>query len=251
MLIMNEKDFFTQKRKEQLNRWPELSVLEQWGKYFFVPLNIPKIENPQLVDWYFKNCKPTYKLEKDIANPFTNVSAFDSIDVIPHNEEQHDIWSLNLKPEFMIEFKDVYDQLLEYFPFKKINRIRLWSSTSAISYHRDHTRFVDFPGAFRIMLYDENPQQTLGIMQSDPEESFNFKQRFLIPRLPDTNSYVWNNLRSKHGSTYSKEFKKILIILDRYELDVPRYEELMKKSIDKYQDYSFIDNKEIKHYINL
>ncbi len=245
---MLEQDFFIQRRKEHLDIWPDLSQTEKWGQYCLIPLDIPRFDHPELVDWFFKSCEPTYKVSKDIANDRTGVTNFDAIDVLPTNEtNQQDIWTLNVRQDFMTEFKDVYNKIMDHFPFKTLSRIRLWSSTKNVLFHRDHTKFVDFPGAFRIMLYDENPDQTLSLIESLPDTLDDLSKKFPIPRLSDTNSYVWNNLRTKHGSEFIPGFRKIIIILDRYELDIDKYQTLIERSVDKYRANCLISVRNTKY----
>jgi len=247
---MLEKDFFTQRRKEQLDIWPDLEEAEAWGNYCLIPLDIPRFEYPEIVEWFFKYSQPTYKVSPDVANKLTGVTNFDAIDVLPTQEKnQQDIWTLNIRDDFMIDFKYVYDDIMNNFPFKSISRIRFWSSTRNVLFHRDHTKFVDFPGAFRIMLYDENPKQTLSLIESLPGTPDDVSKKFPIPRLPNTNSFVWNNLRTKHGSEFIPGFRKIIIILDRYEIDIERYKNLVKKSIDKFQQDCFISEKSKNEYL--
>jgi hypothetical protein len=247
---MIEKEFFSGKRFEQLKYWPELAELEKWGKYCLIPLDIPRFEYPALVEWFFHESKPTYKIKDDIAYKGTGQTAFDSIDVISDNNlDQEDVWSLNLKQEFMTDFRCVYDRILADFPFKSLSRIRMWSSTKDIMYHRDHTKFIDFPGAFRIMLYDQNHYQTLSLIESLPDTKGNIYNRFPIPRMLDTNSFVWNNLRTKHGSKFIPGFRKIVIILDRYEIDIERYNTLIEKSVVKYKKNCLISQKSKNEYL--
>lgn len=247
---MIERKFFTDRRKENLEVCPDLLETEKWGNHCLVPLDIPRLVFPNLIDWFFQNSAPTYKIAKDIANNYTGSTAFDAIDVLPTNEdEQADIWTLNIRQDFMIDFKKEYDQIMSYFPFKSISRIRFWSSTKNIMFHRDHTKFVDFPGAFRIILYDENPVQTLNLIHSLPDEPDEMSTSFSIPRLETTNSYAWNNLRTKHGSIFVPGYRKIIIILDRYDIDIDRYEDLLIRSIDRYQNDCLISSRQKNEYL--
>jgi hypothetical protein len=249
-----EKDFFTKRRLEQLAVWPDLRSIEELGKYCYIPLDIPKIESPQLVKWFFEECKPTYRLQPDIASPSKGGTNFDTIDILPTGEsvDKHtDAWSLNLRNDFLDLFPDVFDQIMEYFPFKKLTRLRMWSSNKKVTYHRDHTIFVDYPSSFRIMLFDENPIQTLKIYPSLPGESIESNHKFILPRFENTNSFVWNNLRVKHGSNFDPIYRKILFILDRYELDIDRYKQLIKQSLDKYQNHSLVDVNPLSSYIHI
>ncbi len=59
---MVEKTYLTQQRQQQLEKEPYLKVLEQWGNYCYVPLDIPRIEYPEVVEWFFDRCKPTSKV---------------------------------------------------------------------------------------------------------------------------------------------------------------------------------------------
>jgi hypothetical protein len=126
----------------------------------------------------------------------------------------------------------------------------MWSSNKEVTYHRDHTIFVDYPSSFRIMLFDENPNQTLKIYPSLPGEIIEPDHKFILPRVKNTNSFVWNNLRIKHGSDFDPTYRKILFILDRYELDINRYKQLIQRSITKYQNYALLDSNPISSYIH-
>ena len=248
---MNEKDIFTVKRKEEIDNDPRVLELEQWGKYCYVPLDIPRYNYPEIVKWFWKECKPSVKQKPDIANSAYGFSNFDTVDIIPNGEIQEDVWSLNLRPEFTTLFPNFIERLLLDFPFKQINRIRLWSSKSPVSAHRDQTKFIDFPGGFRISLYDENFRSTLYLKENLPDEPITSPFQFNIPNLKETNSFVWNNLRTKHSSAFLSGRRKILIILDRNDLDIDRYHDLMERSILKYEKDCMISNRTIDQYINL
>lgn len=247
---MLEKQFFTENRKEQLTVYPDLKLAEEWGKYCLIPLDIPRFDYPELVQWFFQVAEPSYKQSPDVATDKIGYSKFNSVDVLPTNEQQQDVWSLNIKNEFMEKFRYVYDDIMEYFPFKTIQRIRMWQSTNVVSFHRDQTKFVDFPGAFRILLYDENPNQTLSLIDALPDQKYDFlSKKFFIPRLDSTNSYVWNNLRTKHGSNFIPGFRKIIIILDRYEIDIKKYKDLIERSIDKYRNNCLVSMRNKNEYL--
>jgi hypothetical protein len=225
---MLEKDVFTERRLDQLRYNPDLLGTEQWGKYCYVPLDIPRYDYPELVDWYFDRAKPIYKLKSDIANPDYGMTNFDSVDVFVNGKIEDHIWTTNPQQDFLTVFPEVLARLYKDFPFKSIDRLNIWSSHRGVRFHRDHTKFVDYPSSFRIMLYDSNPIQTLGLSEQlpdQPEETLFYK--FPIPKLPDTNSFVWNNLRVKHGSFFIQQFRKIILIIDKYELDVDRYHDLI------------------------
>jgi hypothetical protein len=251
---MLEKEFFTKRRNEQLSVWPKNKGLEQWGKYCYIPLDIPKFENQGLVDWFNNKKKPIYKISPDISSAKYDVTNFEAVDVLPtgESEEQHTVvWTLNLQQDFLTLFPDIYDQIMTYYPFKSLIRMRFWSSTKNILYHRDHTIFTDNPSSFRIMLYDENPDQTLGLIPCIPDTPTDLENIHLLPKINDTNSFVWNNLRVKHGSLYQPPYRKILMILDRYDLDISKYHKLIERSVEKYNNYVLTCDRSIEEFVNL
>jgi hypothetical protein len=254
---MLEKDIFTDRRLEQLKYDPELIDIERWGKYCYVPLDIPRYNYPEFVDWYFEKAKIIHKLKSDIAYHDYGMSNFDSVDVFLNNKVEDHIWSTNPQQDFLKLFPDIVDRLYTDFPFKSIGRLNIWSSHRNVRFHRDHTKFIDHPSSFRIMMYDNNPVQTLSLTECLPDQ-YQEKEieetevyKFSIPRLPDTNSFVWNNLRTKHGSFFIPNFRKIILIIDIYELDIKRYHDLMEKSIKKYHDHLIISNRNLNEFVNL
>jgi hypothetical protein len=249
---MLEKDLFTSKRLEQLKYNPDLIDVEQWGKYCYVPLDISRYNYPEVVSWYFNKAKTIHKLKSDIANPEYGMTNFDSVDVFLKNKVEEHIWSTNPQQDFLKLFPNIIDRIYEDFPVKSIGTLRFWSSHRAVRFHRDHTTFVDYPSSFRIMLYDTNPIQTLSLTEKlpdTPDEDLFFK--FSIPRLFDTNSFSWNNLRTKHGSFFIQDCRKIILIIDRYELDVKRYHDLMERSVKKYHDHLMISQRNLTDFVNL
>lgn len=233
-------------RNQQLVDYPSLADIERWGKYCALPLDIPRIDSPALISWFFDNAQEVKKTKPeqvvaDIGGP----SLFKSIDVSPTGRlDQPDAWDTNWRQDFLSLFPEVYKQIMEYFPFTSLDRLRIWSSIKRIPWHRDQTWFVDSPTSFRIMLYDDNPVQTLKVRTR-------INGDFSLPRLETTNSYVWNNLRTEHGSNHILGHSKILIILERYSLDFNRYHDLISRSVDKYHKYSMIDSRPLSDYVEL
>lgn len=252
---MLEKEFFTKRRNEQLSVWPHHREIEVWGKYCYTPLDIPRIESPEVVEWFNNKKKTIFKNVKDVASANTNISNYEAVTILPSGSlEYHkstSSWDLNVHNEFLTLFSDFYEQIMEYFPFKSLSRIGMWSSFANVPYHRDQVRFTDNPSTFRLMLHDENPKQTLSVVDVLPDEEIDPKNIFQIPDLVDTNSFAWNNLRIKHGSTYDRRYRKILFLFERYELDVDRYNNLMARSVEKYRNQTLISKHSISDYVNL
>ncbi len=233
-------------RNQQLVDFPELGQLEQWGKYCLLPLDIPRIESSKLTSWFFENAEAVRKVkEEKVVADVGGPPLFEAIDVTPTGRlTQPDAWDTNYRQDFLDLFPDVHEQIMEYFPFTSLDRLRIWSSIRRIPWHRDQTWFIDSPTSFRIMLYDDNPIQTLKVRTRVNSD-------YSLPRLTETNSYVWNNLRTEHGSNYVTKHRKILIILERYSIDFNRYHDLIKRSIDKYHDYAMIDQRKLADYVEL
>jgi hypothetical protein len=101
------------------------------------------------------------------------------------------------------------------------------------------------------MLYDTNLISTLRLIPSLPDTPNEFAGIFPIKLIPETNSFVWNNLRTKHGSIYIPPFKKIVIILDRYDLDIDRYNDLMARSVKKFKSQAMISKHSLNSFVSL
>lgn len=249
--MTTEREFFTNRRKELLLKMPDLAKVEHLGKYCYIPLDIPRIENPDFANWFFERSKPIVKQFPDIAGESVGGSLFDAIDVFPggDNFDYDKIWTINPHNDFLTLFPDIYNKILEYFPFNYVNRIRFFSSSRDVLFHRDHSKFVDFPGAFRIVMHDENPEPTLNLVDSPFVKSD--RKVFNIHRLESTNSFVWNNLRTKHGSRFTPGRRKILAILDYWDFNLDKYIDLMNRSISKYQEYAMTSNHTITDYLDI
>jgi hypothetical protein len=245
-----ERDFFTKKRSIELSSNPGLEELEKWGPYCYLPLDVPRFDYPELVDWFFKNSKPSSKIKKSFASNYAgDKELIKSIDIFPNGVYNFKYpWTLNPVDNFTELFPALYNRLLQELPFKNIARLKLWSSQTFVSWHRDEASFVDTPSSFRIMLHDENPTDTLKLIDILPDSLEDFKKQFAIPRLPDTNTFVWNNLRTRHSSVY-RGHNKILLIIDNYDLDIDRYKILMERSIEKYKDHAMVSNRTLDDYI--
>jgi hypothetical protein len=101
------------------------------------------------------------------------------------------------------------------------------------------------------MLYDQNIAKTLSLSECLPDHEYDPTITFPIPKILDTNSFAWNNLRVKHGSFFIPDVRKVILILDWYELDVDKYHELMQRSVDKYNNYIMHSKKNLNDFINL
>lgn len=218
-----------------------------YGKYLFVPFDIPIIRPHDIeafVSWFRKSSERAVKIKPNIANSQTGNNHFFTINDAFYPDEQ---WTGKVVNDIFILFPELKEQLLEYFPITRLDRWRMWNSTAKIIAHRDHETLVDFPMAFRTLLYDNNPSETLWLRKDYPTVE-NASLPKLGPHMkikirPHTNSYAWNNIRTYHGSEYDPQYFKILwIISSDYNLDIKKYIDLMDRSISKFNDLSFVDD---------
>ena len=227
-----------------------LDVEKRFGKYLAVPLDVPKFEfdDPEhFKDWYFKHAIRPVKQKGDYVADVTGISPFYSIDLI---QEIGDDWNLNMQTEnFKKEFPHIWQQFHEALPVKKILTLNLWSSVQTFSEHRDSAEMIDCPNSFRIPLYDENPESTLYVMDN-PTMPYKVEETHFLPKLEETNTYMWNNLRCMHGSVKDENYLKILAVCVAI-VNVEDYIDVMSRSVEKYKDHCLVSKYEIGNYVNV
>lgn len=242
-------------RKFQLEHYfkndPRMFEMEKkYGKYLMVPLAIPKfeLEDPDhFVDWFFKHSIRPVKQKGDYVAPDKGFSPFYSVDLI---QEVGDDWNLNMQTDnFKQEFPKLWDQFHETLPVQKILTLNLWSSVWDFNEHRDSAEMWDCPNSFRIPLYDENPSNTLFVMDN-PTVDYKVEETHFLPTLEDTNTFMWNNLRCMHGSRKTEEHKKIMAVVIAL-VDPDKYDTLMSASVEKYKDYVLESKYQITDYVNV
>lgn len=268
---MDEKLYFTSTRMSQLNssKHPsndvpierlieyKLEAEKRFGNFSFVPLDIPVIKDDLFVEWYWENAKPIKKLNSDAATHRKDLESFVSVDVAEEgswaltlkNPFQYP-WTLNYRTDFSKLFPRLTEQLYEYFPVKTLDSYAIWSSIEPIPAHRDDAVFLDFPSSFRIMLHDENPSPTLYVEEYKPNNNIPIiDTKKYVPKLDDSNSFIWNNLRVRHGSDHIGN-RKILVIFRYFLLDWEKYFSLMDRSIIKYSDHCLKSNLNLNDFTN-
>ena len=253
----DEKKWFTDQRNINLNRFNEviknniLQLEKKFGRIGFTPLDIPVIKDEEFFNWYFENAVPSIKLNKDVATEYTGGSSFLTIDIVPEwYDVSKSIWSKNTVKDFEKQWPNLWDQFHEYLPYKNIVGLTIWSSTKDIIAHRDQSLFIDLPLDFRIVM-DKNIVDNFWISEVLPNTSVEKKLSTVnVPLNLDTNSFVWNNLRTQHYSKFYPDYKKITFIFHwSNEIDWKKYEKLIEKSINKYRGNSLISSCGIKDYI--
>ena len=260
---MNEKTYFSKKRFDQLynsNRNDQnylnekIEAERKFGNILLAPLDIPVIKDSEFINWYWDNSKKINKIMPDVATKRNDLESFVSVDFVNEKSkwilERSNVWSLNPYSNLETLFPTLFDQLYEYFPFKLIESFSVWSSTETIGLHRDQSVFLDFPASFRIMIYDDNPSPSLYVEEFSadsivPEPN---TARY-VPRLNDTNSFVWSNLRTKHGSVYNPGYRKILLIFNHVVVDWKKYFDLIDRSVSKYKNHCLTSKLSISDFV--
>jgi hypothetical protein len=234
-----------------------------YGKYLYIPFDIPKIQPKDLeyfVSWYYDNARHASKQIEDFSSGTFQATnrTYQTVDSVSPGWTP--VWTLNSKPEVYTLFPELFEQIHEYMPWVGGTEFRwnMWSSNANVPTHRDHTSCIDAPLAMRIKLFDGNPFETLSLL-TDPMVEHSNKYRTL-PNLKgeDTNSFTWNNLRTKHKSTFlGPNHRKILFIWRdalRTEKQVQQFADLMDRSIARYgnnPNLTWIDSYSASDYIDV
>lgn len=242
-------------RQSNLRQVPEqfkstiLDLERHYGHVCFLPLDTPVIYDERIVDWFFDHCQAITKIRADVADTEYGYSLFNSINVYidPSYARPSPIWSDNPYPDFEREFPHFYQQLMDLLPVARIPRLAFWNSTKPIAPHRDQTCMLDMPNSFRVMITDSNPASTLYVQ----EETENYSgEKLYVPRLSDTNSFVWNNLRVVHGSDYTPGYRKILLLVNDFIPNFRRYTDMLDRSMSKYADSALTSTQTISAFID-
>ena len=241
-----------------------------YGKYLFVPFDIPIIlpnDTEKFVSWYFSNAKHASKDVVDFSSGLEPASDGSYLSIDSTSPGWRPIWSLNSQGSVYKQFPEIFEQIREYMPWVGDSigfRWNMWSSSNDVIPHRDNTSCVDAPTAMRIKLFDTNPNETLSLKVDPIIEHQN--DYVAIPKLTSTNSFAWNNLRTKHKSIFNgartnravdgNDYRKILFIwrdILRTEKQIQQYTDLLDRSISKFAGTSnlIIDQYHATDYLNI
>lgn len=265
-LLRNEKGVILE-TKENLSKL-RLSDLEKdhpfnielekaYGKYLFVPFDIPKIlpyDMEKFVDYFFLNAKRIGKRMADLSGPIEDQENIPYVS-ITSTTKNWDGRSFDLKPLENIyhEFPEIFEQIHDLLPWAgdKDFKWTMWSTDHNVPLHRDIGIMIDAPVSARIKLFDTNPFETLTLHLDPIDKDNSFKKVWPLPIPKDTNSFAWNNVRTKHKSVFvpsndKKKYRKILFIWRNglgTKQQVNQYIDLLDRSIAKYQKETLIDTK--------
>jgi hypothetical protein len=260
---MSIKSTLSDLRQKQINSYTlsereKISTCEStWGPWCFMPIDLPRFEDLNFIDWYFDRAKPIYKVSSDISTDSVGHSNYLSVNIYPHGAPPANVghWTRNevCFSEWSQKFSQIYQQIMDCLPIKKLYNINIWSSCNPIIAHRDHIQFIDCPLAFRIMMHDENPKPTLYVEESlpDNDNATNLEKHWC--QLPEqTNTFVWNNLRVKHGSQHDSKFRKILMLIQAYDIDWNKADSLLDRSTRAFsQEFYLKSNRPLTDFVDV
>lgn len=247
--------YISDNRKFQIENYfkndPKVYEIEKkYGKYLMVPLALPIFELPDkehFMHWWKKYAIRPTKQKGDYVASVTGYSPFESIDIIQKIGED---WNLNMQTDnFKKEFPHLWQQVYDQLPVDDILVFNLWSAVQTFSEHRDSAEMIDCPNSFRILFYDENPENSLYVFDN-PTKPYHCEETTFLPNVPTTNTYMWNNLRCMHGSVYDPNYKKVLGVIVGL-VNPDKYDEVMSRSVETYKDYCLVSKNEIENYVDL
>ena len=261
-VIHESKENLTKMRSHECNLLYGTDVYSEleraYGKYLYVPLAVPIIvpnDLDKFVEYFFKHAISIAKVVEDTLSP--KVAASDqpyvAIDSVSPGWDLS-VFAKNHFAPIYTDFPEIFDQIHSHLPFvgERDFRWSMWSSGLNVPLHRDYTSMIDFPSAVRIKLFDNNPFETLSVEVHPTTKKSD--RKFFLPIPKDTNTFAWNNLRTKHKSGFltGKGLRKILFLW-RDELKTPlqinQYIDVIEKSITAYVEETMIDTNDVSDYI--
>lgn len=251
-----DRDYNTRLRKLNLHYVPDqvkplmYEYERRYGKYCLLPIAVPVITDDKIVDWFFEHCRAVTKIRADVADTEYGYTLFNSVNVYidERSRSGNPIWTDNYYPNFERDFPHFYQQMMDLLPMARIPRFTFWNSIRPIAPHRDHACLLDMPNSFRIMLHDTNPDSTLYVYEDT--ETYQAPRSY-VPRLPDTNTFAWNNLRVQHGSNFSSDYAKVLLLVNDFIPHMAKYARVIEDSIARYTSELVVSNHELGDFINL
>lgn len=241
MVCVINKLILTENRK----RWPDGKVKEfekAYGTYLYVPLDVPKfiINDIEKFKDFHNKCGVIAETVED--------KTYDEAEMWAQNNYDQKIVTSSYTKLIKKIAPELIEQFMEYFSFinPEFNDWCIWSTRTDIHRHRDQAPLIDAPATLRIMLYDDNPVQTLKLTLDPIGKKVDYD--FYLDLPDDTNSFTWNNLRAQHDSVYIPNHSKLLWIFSQkidpyfiYDDRLNKYIDLLDRSIAKYKSYIKID----------
>lgn len=270
-----KKETLTRCRAENIYNLPfihnEMNKLkkleEEYGHYIFLPFNTSQIKIPfDFSQWFFNNEKPVQKQylkstnnipKKSVKNPGLgqigpggDVVTWTDVSGSPNpNENKNQRLTKNIIPEFKNLFPEMWQSIVDSLPYSNLEHWRILSSIREVWPHRDRSYFIDLPLEIRIAIIDENPKDTLYVIEDCPGNDLGEKF-YLQTKKENYQTWGWNSLRTQHGSDFDNNRKALFIPSIRNPIDWDKFEEILKKSVQEYHALSLISNKTISDFVD-
>lgn len=238
-------------RQKSIRLCTEYSMLEQkYGKYLYVPIDVPHIQannTGDFLQYYNKHCQlvngPT--ASKSTDGRWTNLRI---------KEGETSYHQLNEA------FPELISLMKEHLPYVDNNQLEFFfvSSNCDILSHRDLGEWgFDAPTNLRVLFYDNNPEPNFYLIENRENKDRGDllptripAQAFAVPRLAETNTFTWNNLRAEHGSVKSENYTKILGYYGfSNQVDWHRYNQLLERSINRFQSQCWLSERTLDWFI--
>jgi hypothetical protein len=219
------------------------SLEAKFGKYLFIPLDVPSVDLGQpFADWYAEHSKPVRKVMRDVAGDVYEggTPTFRSIDV--GEAPRMTIWERNVRDDVVTTFPQL-QQVIDALPYDSPPPYSLWSSQHRVLPHRDQGCWFDFPCSF-----DNNTVPTLSIREVPATMEGRYRLKPL-PRVRETHTFAWNNLRTTHQSFHVPGYLKILMIVMPAPMNLEKYNDLLERSVHKYLDRAIISSSKQSEFI--
>ena len=198
-----------------------------YENYFFIPLDIPKLEfdRDKLLEFYDENkYRLTDPVCEPLGNPWNILWLWDRGEIIFNEKVEKLFHNLYF----------VFGQLPHYY----INNVALLEQVSEVKAHCDVSKEIDVtlgPSSYRCMLINDEPKKTFYFKRGVRWDG-TLQNEEIYPTLPkETNFFAINNHNAMHGSHMPTQRKIILTVWGKVrEL---KHRNLLARSVEKYKEY--------------
>ena len=205
----------------------------------YVPLDLPRIDidYDEISEFFEEHKHNQYPFEetwegiyligdvKDWDDPVSTRESF-----LIKYETDNARWNPKIPEHLLILFKQIIEQL----PFSYCTSVTLLSQKTMIPPHIDDEYTGDLgtqpePAGLKVML-SHHDTKSFFVM-----ENREAKRQFIV--LPeDTNSFAVSDRRFPHGAKKPRDKKKFILSCFGH-IDIAKHEELVKRSVEKYEEY--------------
>lgn len=210
----------------------------------YTPIDIPdvKIDQVKLLEWFHENkiYDPEFWVFKDGRHEWALAAASQTPEnwkrIKPYEDwlEQDHKPSEGAKLQFAPQFEETFPDLaraIRAMPFKEIGAVGLLKQLKYIEPHRDTKDPNNPQEPRRYMIYLTDPNENTFFMTDryDEEHVYDLKIN------PDYPVFAFNNTDVKHGAQPPKGDKILISVVGI--IDEERHEELIRRSVAKFEDW--------------